>query len=147
MRDVGAAGAAYVEEYGLPLIDAVRSGDPKASSIETTEAGKRRVDELRTLLTAFIDAERETYTARQETAVDLAGASTNIATIALAASVILIVVFIAYLARTIVRTGDQRCPYGRLSRGRRSHRPDAGDRSSRDRDARAVVQQPGDLAR
>ena len=102
MRDVGAAGAAYVEEYGLPLIDAVRRGDPNASSIETTEAGKRRVDELRTLLTAFIDAERETYTARQETAVDLAAASTNIATIALAASVILIVVFIAYLARTIV---------------------------------------------
>ena len=102
MRDVGAAGAAYIKEYGLPLIEAVRGGDPSASSVETTEAGKRRVDELRTLLTEFIDAERETYIARQETAVDRAAAATNIASVAFGASVILIVVFMAYLARTIV---------------------------------------------
>ena len=87
MRDVGAAGAAYIEEYGLPLIEAVRGGDPAASSVATTEAGKRRVDELRTLLTEFIDTERQTYIARQETAVDRAAAATNIATVAFGASV------------------------------------------------------------
>jgi signal transduction histidine kinase len=103
MRDIGAAGAAYIEEYALPLIEAVRAGDPSASSVETTEAGKRRVDELRSLLAEFIETERQTYIARQETAVDLAATATTGATVALGASVILIVVFIAYLARTIVR--------------------------------------------
>ena len=47
--------AAYIEEYGLPLIEAVRRADPAASSVATTEAGKRRVDELRTLLAEFIE--------------------------------------------------------------------------------------------
>jgi signal transduction histidine kinase len=100
---VVAAGGAYIEEYGVPLIDAVRNGEPSASSTETTELGKQRVDEIRFLLAEFIDAERRTYTARQAAADNVAGTATAAATVAFGASVALIATFVAYLARTMVR--------------------------------------------
>jgi len=68
MRAVAAAGTAYIEQYGVPLIESVRNGEPSASSTQTTELGKQRVDELRTLLAEFTDTERQTYIVRQEAA-------------------------------------------------------------------------------
>ena len=103
LREIGAAGGDYIEQYGIPLIEAVRSGDPSASTVETTELGKRRVDELRSLLSDFIEAERQAYIARQERADQIATAATLVATVALAASVVLIALIIAYLGRTMVR--------------------------------------------
>ena len=50
MQAVVAAGTSYIEQYGVPLIESVRNGEPSASSTETTELGKQRVDELRSLL-------------------------------------------------------------------------------------------------
>jgi signal transduction histidine kinase len=103
LRAIAASGDAYIEQYGVPLIESVRIGDASASSVETTELGKRRVDELRALLAEFIETERQTYIARQQTAASVAAAATLAATVALAASVVLIAAFIAYLARTMVR--------------------------------------------
>jgi signal transduction histidine kinase len=128
LRAIGAAGTNYIERYGIPLIESVRSGDPSASSVETTELGKRRVDELRSQISEFIEAERQTYIARQETADETAAAATLAATIALGASAILIAVFIAYLARTMVRpvTNAARMA-GRLGAGDLSARmPETG---------------------
>lgn len=103
IRAIAAAGDAYIEAYGVPLIEAVRSGDPSAGSVATTELGKQRVDELRSLLAELTEVERQTYIARQEAADNLAGTATRAATIAAAASVGLVALFILYLARTIVR--------------------------------------------
>lgn len=128
LRAIATAGAAYIEDYGVPLIEAVRSGDPSARTVTTTELGKRRVDELRSFLDAFIDAERQTYIARQEAADTLAGTATRAATVAVAASVGLILIFIVYLARTLVRpvTGAARMA-GRLAAGDLSTRmPETG---------------------
>lgn len=128
MRAIAATGAAYIEEYGVPLIDAVRNGDPSARSVTTTELGKRRVDELRSFFDEFIEAERQTYIARQGAADNLAGTATGAATVAMAASVGLITLFIVYLSRTMVRpvTGAARMA-GRLAAGDLSTRmPETG---------------------
>jgi signal transduction histidine kinase len=128
MRAIGAAGAAYIVQYGVPLIESLRSDDPSGSSVETTELGKQRMDELRSLIAEFSEAERQTFFARQETADATAAASTLAATIALGASVVLIAVFIAYLARTMVRpiTNAARMA-GRLAAGNLSARmPETG---------------------
>jgi signal transduction histidine kinase len=118
LRAIAAAGGAYIEQYGLPLIAQVRSGDPAAASVATTERGKQRVDELRSLLSDFTEAERQTYIARQDEAEGRAGTATRAATIAVAGSVGLIGLFIVYLARTLVRpvTGAARMA-GRLAAG------------------------------
>ncbi len=118
MEAIAASGTAYIEQYGVPLIDAVRRGDPSAASVTTTALGKRRVDELRSLLDGFNDAERQTYIARQVAAQNVAETATRAATIAFAASVALIALVIVYIARTIVRpvTGAARMA-GQLAAG------------------------------
>ena len=128
MRAVAAAGTAYIEQYGVPLIESVRNGDPSASSTETTELGKQRVDEIRSLLAAFTDTERQTYIVRQEAADNVAAAATGAATLALAASVALIAAFVAYLARTMVRPVTNAAGMaGRLAAGDLSARmPETG---------------------
>lgn len=103
MHAIVAAGTAYIERYGIPLIESVRNGDASASSEQTTELGKQRVDELRSLFAEFIETERQTYIVRQEGADRVASAATLAATVALVASVALIVGFVAYQARTMVR--------------------------------------------
>jgi signal transduction histidine kinase len=125
---IGAAGTAYIENYGVPLINAVRNGDPSAGSVTTTELGKRRVDELRSLLAEFTEAERQTYIARQEAADSLAGTATGAASIALAASVGLIALFIIFLTRTMVRPVTEAARMaGRLAAGELSTRmPETG---------------------
>ncbi len=97
------AGSAYIEQYGLPLIAAVRSNDPSAASVTMTETGKQRIDELRSLLEGFTEAERETYISRQEAAGGLARSATAAATVGFAASVGLIALFVVYLGRMMVR--------------------------------------------
>ena len=128
MQAVVVAGGAYIERYGVPLIESVRNGDPSASSTETTELGKQRVDELRSLLAAFTDTERQAYVARQEAADNGAGTATVAATVALGASVALVAVLIAYLARTMVRpVVNAAAMAGRLAAGDLSARmPETG---------------------
>jgi signal transduction histidine kinase len=103
MQAVVAAGTSYIEQYGVPLIESVRNGEQSASSTETTELGKQRVDELRSLLAEFTDTERQTFIVRQEAADSVAGTATLAATFALGASIALIVGVVAYLSRTMVR--------------------------------------------
>jgi CHASE3 domain sensor protein len=97
------AATSYIEDYGVPLIEAKRRGDTSASSVATTQLGKDRVDGLRALFSEYADAERSIYLTLQ----DAADGATNVATVAagvgLGASVLLIVLFAIYLARTVVR--------------------------------------------
>jgi signal transduction histidine kinase len=128
MQAVVVAGGAYIEDYGVPLIESVRNGEPSASSTETTELGKDRVDQLRSLLAEFTDSERQTYILRQEAADNVAGTATAAATVALGASVALVAVLIAYLARTMVRPViNAAAMAGRLAAGDLSARmPETG---------------------
>jgi len=118
LQAIAEAGISYIEDYGVPLIDAARRGDPSASSVETTQAGKTRIDDLRSRFDAYTNAEQSIYLARQ----DAADAATNVATLGatagFAASVVLIAVFAIYFARTVVgpvtRAADMA---GRLAAG------------------------------
>ena len=103
VQAIADASGTYVDEYGMPLIEAVRSDDPNATSVSMTELGKQRVDDLRSLLSAFTEAERQIYLSRQEAASELARTATMAAIAGFALSVGLIVLFIIYLARTLVR--------------------------------------------
>ncbi len=110
------------------MIEQVRNGDPSATSVTTTELGKQRVDELRFLLADYTETERGAYLAGQEAAAQVAGAATTAASAAFAASVGLIVLFVVYIARTLVAPVTNAAQMaGRLAAGDLSARmPETG---------------------
>lgn len=102
-RRIGDAADAYVEEYGLPLLAAVRRGAPAARSLSRTEAGKRRTDGIRAEFDGFTAAARD-HLARRENSADTASRRASIAGgIGIAGSLLLILLFTGYLSRLIVR--------------------------------------------
>jgi signal transduction histidine kinase len=102
-RQIGDAADAYVEEYGLPLLAAVRRGDPAARSITRTETGKRRVDAIRAEFDGFTGAARDSLRLRENSADTAARRATIAGGIGIAASLLLILLFTGYLSRLIVR--------------------------------------------
>jgi signal transduction histidine kinase/CHASE3 domain sensor protein len=94
---------AYVGQYALPLVDAVRRNDASARSVERTEAGKRRVDALRAGLHSFRESERVRLSARDADVDDAARRATVAAAVGFAGSILLILVFAGYLTRVIVQ--------------------------------------------
>jgi signal transduction histidine kinase len=103
LQAITAAATSYIEDYGVPLIEAKRRGDSSASSVETTQLGKDRVDGLRGLFSEYADAERSIYLTLQDAADSATNVATAAAAVGLGASVLLIVLFVVYLARTVVR--------------------------------------------
>jgi signal transduction histidine kinase len=101
-RQIERSGKAYIEDYSVPLVAAAHRGDPSAHSLARTLEGKRRVDALRSAFENYGRRE-QTLLARREHAVE---ASTNRAivatTVGIVASVILLLLFGAYLAHAIV---------------------------------------------
>src|SRR4051794_1081093 len=102
-RRISRAVDAYIRQYALPLVAAVRRDDPTVRSVKRTLAGKRRVDALRDSLTSFRTAER-TRLATRDADVDTAShRATAAAVVGIAGSILLILIFSGYLARVIVR--------------------------------------------
>jgi signal transduction histidine kinase len=102
-RMIGQAITSYIRDYSMPLVSAARRGEQSATSVRATEEGKRRVDFLRAEVAAFIEAERDIVAADQNR-VDAAGRrAISFAVAGLAGSILVIVVFGAYLARAIAR--------------------------------------------
>ena len=100
-RIVGAMNA-YLQQYALPLVDAVRRNDPSVRSVERTVAAKQRVDALRQGLNSFREAERARLS-RRDADVDVAARhATAAAAVGVAASIVLILLFGGYLTRVIV---------------------------------------------
>jgi signal transduction histidine kinase len=97
------AGAAYIRDYSVPLVDAAKRGDPYARSAEATVEGKRRIDTLRRQFAQYVTVERGITTQRQDAADANLQRALRGTTAGLAGSVLLIVVFAAYLTRAIVR--------------------------------------------
>ena len=100
-REVAAAVDAYVVDYSVPLVDAARRREASASSRETLDAGKARVDALRMQFDGFVDAERRRFAARQEAADADAQRAIVIGAAGLAGSTLLIVLFGGYLTRAV----------------------------------------------
>ena len=95
--------AAYITEYSVPLVNAARQNKPAARSIAATAEGKRRVDALRRSFETFRSVERTLLDKRQRRNDTNAGRAVTLATVGLAGSILLILVFGGYLARAIVR--------------------------------------------
>jgi signal transduction histidine kinase len=92
-RRIAQAGAAYIREYSIPLVQAARRGDPRARSVAATQEGKDRIDALRSEFNRFVATERDALTERQETADDDAQRAIVLAAAGLAGSVIVTLLF------------------------------------------------------
>jgi signal transduction histidine kinase len=94
---------AYISEYSVPLVSAVRRNEAGTRSVAVTAEGKRRVDDLRREFTSFRTFERDVVTRRQRREDTNAGRAVAAAAVGLAGSVILILFFGGYLTRAIVQ--------------------------------------------
>ncbi|MCW2986496.1 MAG: hypothetical protein JWR63_4066, partial [Conexibacter sp.] len=94
---------AYVRQYALPLVDAVRRNDPSVRSVRRTLTAKQRVDALREGLNSFREAERVRLGARDADVDQAARRATAAAVVGVAGSIVLIILFSGYLTRVIVR--------------------------------------------
>jgi signal transduction histidine kinase/CHASE3 domain sensor protein/uncharacterized protein YoaH (UPF0181 family) len=103
VRRIVRATNAYVRQYALPLVDAVRRNDPSVRSVERTLAGKRRVDALREGLNSFRESERARLSARDADVDEAARRAMAAAAVGVAGSIVLIILFSGYLTRVIVR--------------------------------------------
>ena len=100
-RRIAAAVDSYVRDYSVPLVEAVRRGDPAATSAASVEEGRQRVDAIRGLFDRFVAAERRLFAAREDRADDDARWAIVAAAAGLAGSVLLIALFGGYVTRAI----------------------------------------------
>jgi signal transduction histidine kinase len=96
-------GMSYIRDYSIPLVDAARLNPTSAPSAASILEGKQRLDGIRAEFNQFVSTEQGTAVARR----DRSDADANHAMIAavagLAGSLVLIIVFAAYLSRAIVQ--------------------------------------------
>jgi signal transduction histidine kinase len=103
VRRIARNTAAYITEYAVPLLNAAHQNKRAAQSIAATAEGKRRIDALRRSFDRFRSVERAALAERQQRDDTNAGRAVTVATVGLAGSVVLILVFGGYLSRAIVR--------------------------------------------
>jgi signal transduction histidine kinase/CHASE3 domain sensor protein len=103
VRRIVRAMNAYIRQYALPLVDAVRRNDPSVHSVERTVTAKQRVDALREGLNSFREAERTRLSARDADVDEATRRATAAAAVGVAGSILLILVFAGYLTRVIVQ--------------------------------------------
>jgi signal transduction histidine kinase len=102
-RDIARAASSYIRDYSVPLVNAARRGDASARSVAATEEGTRRVDSLRAQLDRFRESERNRVQASQDRLDSDGRRAIAVATAGLLGSILLILLFGAYLARGIGR--------------------------------------------
>jgi signal transduction histidine kinase len=102
-RRIVRAVRSFIEAYTVPLVSAVRRNDVSARSVARTEEGKRQVDALRAQFERFAATGLALLEQREASADDAAQRATVASTVGIAGSILLIVVFAAYLTRVIVR--------------------------------------------
>jgi signal transduction histidine kinase/CHASE3 domain sensor protein len=89
----------YLDEYSVPLVDAVRRQDNPPSA----DAGKRRVDAIRAQFTRFDTTEQRLAEQRRAAADRTAARAMTVGVIVLVAGVALLLAFAAYLGRAVAR--------------------------------------------
>lgn len=95
--------ASYVRDYTIPTVDAARRNDPSAGSVAVIAEGKRRVDALRTQFRGLVVAENALGATRNQRADDAARQALIVASVGLVGWLLLIVLYVVYLTRAIVR--------------------------------------------
>jgi GAF domain-containing protein/CHASE3 domain sensor protein len=103
VRRIVRATNAYIRQYALPLVGAVRRNDPSVRSVDRTVKAKRRVDALRAGLNSFRAAERARLSTRDADVDDVARRATTAAGVGVGGSILLILLFAGYLTRVIVQ--------------------------------------------
>ena len=103
VRRIVRAMNAYLTQFALPLVDAVRRNDPSVRSVERNVTAKQRVDALRAGLNSFREAERARLSERDADVDQAASRATVAAGVGVAGSVLLILLFAGYLTRVIVQ--------------------------------------------
>ena len=101
-RRIVDAQRAYIDRFSVPAVQAARRGDPSAGGAARAADGKRRVDALRAQYDELLGPEQRrsaSATASSEAASLRASAG---AIVGLGGSLVLIVLYVAYLRRTIV---------------------------------------------
>jgi len=102
-RRIAQGGTAYIGQYSLPLVEAVRRNDDSARTLAATEDGVRRFDSVRDELDLYEITERALITARLDRADADSKKAIVAATTGFVGSILLLVVFAGYLRRTIVQ--------------------------------------------
>ncbi|GGM14453.1 hypothetical protein GCM10010129_68310 [Streptomyces fumigatiscleroticus] len=92
-----------LNDYSVPLVDAVRRGDPAASGLAATAEGKRRVDALRAQFDRYTAGERAQLAAREDAARVNGRRAVIAAGVGLAASMALVAAFTVLQHRAVVR--------------------------------------------
>jgi signal transduction histidine kinase len=117
-RRIADEATAYIHDYSIPLVGAVRRGRRAASSVAVTAAGTRRVDAIRARLDGFAAAERVRLNARQDQSDADVRRAIALGTVGLVGSFALIAVFAAYLLRSVARPVRRTATMaGRLAEG------------------------------
>jgi signal transduction histidine kinase len=102
-RRIARAGVSYIQDYGTPLLDAVRRNDPSARSVARTDEGRRRVDTMRADFRSFTATARATLDEREADADSAGRRALAAGGVGLAGSILLVLLFTGYLARVLVR--------------------------------------------
>jgi signal transduction histidine kinase len=93
----------YIRDYSIPLVRAVRRGNPAASSVAVTAEGRRRVDRIRAGLDAFAAAEGARLERRQDDSDADVRRAIGLAIAGLVGSFAMIAAFAIYLLRSVAR--------------------------------------------
>ncbi|MER6463883.1 SpoIIE family protein phosphatase [Streptomyces sp. NPDC001288] len=96
------SGQSFIDDYSVPLVDAVRRGDPDASSTARTRDGRQRVEELRSSLRNYLGGERVVIDQQEHVLEHRMDRLALGASIGVAGAVVLIVGYGAYVTRVIV---------------------------------------------
>ncbi len=92
----------YIQEYGTPVVEAVRRNDASAHSIERTNEGRQRIDRLRVEFDGLRSAQRAQISLRQGDADAAARRAVIGGVSGLVVTILLVLVFTGYLTRVIV---------------------------------------------
>lgn len=93
----------YINDFSIPLVQAVRRGSPAASSVAVTAAGRRRVDAIRAHLDEFAAAEEARLKARQDDTESDVRRAVGLGIAGLVGSFAVIAAFAVYLLRSVAR--------------------------------------------
>ncbi|MFI7636748.1 CHASE3 domain-containing protein [Nonomuraea sp. NPDC049400] len=100
-RTITAAGTSYINDYSVPLVEAIRRDPARARTAEISE-GKRRVDAMRADFDALVAAALSMARSEQQRSDAAAHRASAVGVSSLIASVALIGAYSGYLTRAVV---------------------------------------------
>ena len=137
----------YINDYFVNVVEIARDSPDAARAAEATAEGKRYTDTIRERFAAFQAAEDAEATLSAETASDRADQAIALGAVGLVLTAALIVLFGAYLARSIARAGARRRAWSEPDRRRRALAPARRGRPRGGRRADPLLQHHGRGAR